>query len=141
MKMNILLALICTVFLLNGCATRSVNTVEPAEPEAVKQMVSDKRIITDPSLSRRVYVIGVNEAVTANGYKKVQVEVYNKTRRARRFTYKVEWFDADGMIITSASDNRTPITIEGGQKRSVAVLATSPKAVDFRFTLLESLAK
>ena len=144
MKIKILLnTMMLTGVLLfsNGCATESMNTVEAAMPEGRPVMVSDQRILTDPSLGRNVYVIGVNEAWTANGYKKVQIQVYNRTRSAKSFTYKVEWFDADGMLITSASDHRTPMTIEGGQKRSIAVLATSPKAVDFRFTFLESLGE
>lgn len=141
MKINILLSVTMLGALLfsNGCATESMNTVEPAMPEGRPMMVSDQRILTDPSLGRNVYVIGVNEAWTENGYKKVQVQIYNRTRSAKTFTYRVEWYDKDGMLISSPSDNRTPRTIEGGQKMSIPALATSPKAVDFRFTFLESL--
>jgi len=118
-----------------------MNTVEAAQPEGIPNMIADKRIITDPSLSRKVYVVGVNESVTEAGYKKIQVELYNRTRSMKAFTYRVEWFDHEGMIISSPLDNRTPTQIEGGQKRNIAVLATSPKAVDFRFTFLESLKR
>ena len=62
-------ALLCA-----GCKT-SVNTVERAEPTSQRQMLSDKRIITDPGLNRKVWVVGVNEALTAGGLLKVQVEV------------------------------------------------------------------
>lgn len=143
MKIKILLsaAVLGALLFSGGCATRSMNTVEAAMPEGRPMMVADQRILTDPSLGRNVYVIGVNEALTEGGYKKVQIQIYNRTRSAKSFTYKVEWYDMDGMLISSPSDNRTPMTIEGGQKRSIPVVATSPKAVDFRFTFLESLAK
>ncbi len=140
-KMILVLAALCTVLFTEGCATRSINMVEAAQPQGIPQMVADKRILTDPSLSRHVYVIGVNEAYTDAGFKKVQIQVYNQTRSIKAFTYQVEWFDKDGMIINSPSATRTPIHIDGGQKRNIAVLATSPKAVDFRFTFLESMAK
>lgn len=143
MKTKIIFAMAAlgAVLLSAGCATRSINTVEAAQPEGIPYMVADKRIITDPSLSRNVYVVGVNESFTEAGYKKVQIQIYNRTRSMKAFTYRVEWFDQDGMIITSSLDNRTPIQIEGGQKRNIAVLATSPKAVDFRFTFLESMER
>lgn len=143
MKTKIILAIAAlgVVLLSPGCATRSMNTVEAAQPEGIPNMIADKRIITDPSLSRKVYVVGINESVTEAGYKKIQVELYNRTRSMKAFTYRVEWFDHEGMIISSPLDNRTPTQIEGGQKRNIAVLATSPKAVDFRFTFLESLKR
>lgn len=143
MKTKIVFAMtaLSVILLSAGCATRSVNTVEAAQPEGVPYMVADKRIITDPSLSRAVYVIGVNESFTEAGYKKVQIQIYNRTRSVKAFTYRVEWFDQEGMIIASSLDNRTPVQVEGGQKRNIAILATSPKAVDFRFTFLESVKR
>lgn len=143
MKHKILLAttVLSVIFLTQGCATRSVNTVENAQSEAIPQMVIDKRILTDPSLSRSVYIVGVNEAYTDDGYRKVQVQLYNRTRKMKAFTYRVEWYDKDGMMIGSPMDHRTPTQIEGGQKKSIPILSTSPKAVDFRFTFLESLTR
>ncbi len=50
------MAALGAILLSAGCATRSMNTVEAAQPEGIPYMVADKRIITDPSLSRNVYV-------------------------------------------------------------------------------------
>lgn len=101
-------------------------------------MIADSRILTDPSLGRRVYVIGLNDAFTEDGYRKVQITLYNRTRRMASFTYRVEWFDKEGMLIKSPMSNRTAYQIEGGQQLSIPVVATSPNAVDFRCTILES---
>lgn len=136
-----MVAVLGSMMLAQGCATRSMNTVEPAQPEGIPQMVSDKRILTDPSLGRNVYVVGVNEAYTESGFKKVQVRIYNHTRSMKQFTYRVEWFDQDGMVIGSPMEHRTPTQIEGGQVKNIAAIATSKKAVDFRFSFLESMKK
>lgn len=137
----IVTALLAASLLSEGCATKSMNTVQNAQTEGIPMMVMDQRILTDPSLSRSVYIVGVNEAYTEDGYRKVQVQLYNRTRRMKAFTYRVEWYDKDGMLIGSPLDHRTPTQIEGGQRKSIPILATSPKAVDFRFTFMESLAK
>ena len=83
--------------------------------------------------------MGINDAYTDAGYKKIQIQFYNKTRRAKSFTYRVEWFDAEGMNIGSPMEHRTPTSIEGGQIKTIVIVATSPKAVDFRVSLLESM--
>lgn len=46
--------------LLTGCAS-TVNTVERAAPVGQRQMVNDKRVITDAGLNRAVRIVGVNE--------------------------------------------------------------------------------
>ena len=138
-KITLLLALVAGLLLTEGCATRSMNTIDPASPEGIPHMVSDKRVLTDPNLNRNVYVVGINDAYTDAGYKKIQIQFYNKTRRAKSFTYRVEWFDAEGMNVGSPMEHRTPTRIEGGQIKTIVIVATSPKAVDFRVSLLESM--
>ena len=49
------------------CACDTVNMVEPANPASQKDMLSDKRIITDSSLDDIAYVAGVNTARNAAG--------------------------------------------------------------------------
>ena len=141
MKIRMLPAVVALgcMLLVQGCATRSMNTVDPAQPEGIPHMVSDSRILTDPSLGRNVYVVGVNDAYTASGFKKVQIQVYNRTRSRKMFTYRIEWFDQEGMQIPSATDTRKPMSIEGGERKSIVETATSPKAADFRFSFLEKM--
>ena len=84
--MMIAATLLAASLLSEGCATKSMNTVQNAQTEGIPLMVADQRILTDPSLSRSVYIVGVNEAYTEDGYRKVQVQLYNRTRRVKSFT-------------------------------------------------------
>src|ERR1041385_8653917 len=89
------LLLAASALALTGCTT--VNTVENAQKEAPRNMVSDQRVVTDASLNRKVAIVGINTAMTPGGLLKVQVELENHTRSLQRFLYRFEWFDADGM--------------------------------------------
>src|SRR5438309_1545688 len=95
----------------DGCTT--VNTVEPAQPVAQRQMLADKRVVTDSTLNRHVNILGVNTATGAAGFLKIQVELRNRTRSPQSFTYRVEWFDENGMIISLPTAAAIPRTIEG----------------------------
>jgi len=122
---------------LPGCTT--VNTVERAQPIAQRQMVDDKRIVTDSSLNRRVQIVGVNQSNGAGGLLKVQVEVLNTTRSLQHFNYKFEWFDESGTVIGTPTSAFLPRQLEG--KESMFLTATAPTAIakDFRLKLLQDL--
>jgi uncharacterized protein YcfL len=125
-----------TLLLSNGCAT--VNSVENAQPVAQKQMLADKRVITDSTLNRHVNILGVNTATGPGGFLKIQVELQNRTTRVQSFTYRVEWFDENGMIIDLPTANATPRTIEGKETLSITATAPTDRAKDFRIKFLES---
>jgi uncharacterized protein YcfL len=122
------------VVLAAGCAT-SVNTVEHAQATAVRQMVADKRIITDASLNRAVRVVGVNE--TPGEFLKVQVELQNTTSRMKTFNYLFEWFDDKGMQISTPTATYIQRQIEGRESIFISSVAPTPKAKDFRLKLIE----
>ena len=130
-------ALLASVLLTGGCKT-TVNTVESAQPTAKKEMVADKRVITDSSLSSKVYVVGVNEAKTPGGLIQIQLEVVNQTSSRQRFTYHVQWFDAAGMQLSSTTAAILPCVIEGRETRYLSAVAPHPACKDFRVQFLES---
>jgi len=124
-----------------GCATAcktSVNTVGRAEPTSQRQMISDRRILTDASLNRKVWIVGLNEALTDSGLLKVQVEVFNRTRSIQRFSYRFEWFDANGMLVRSPTIGAVPCQIEGGESLFLSSLAPRIDSTDFRIKFIES---
>jgi uncharacterized protein YcfL len=123
------------VFLISGCTT--VNSVENAQPVAQKKMISDKRIITDSSLNRHVNIVGINTSEGDSGFMKIQVEVANQSSSPHSFTYRVEWFDENGMLISTPTTSAIPRSIEG--KESIFITATAPtaRAKDFRIKFLE----
>ena len=89
------------LLVLAGCTT--VNSVENADKQGQRQMVTDQRAITDASLGRKVSIVGVNQSMTPGGLLKVQVELQNRTRSLQRFNYRFEWFDANGMQVTTVA--------------------------------------
>ena len=123
---------------LCGCTT-TVNTVERADPAGRRQMVDDKRIITDASLNRKASIVGVNQGMTPGGLLKIQVELLNLRRALKRISYQFEWFDADGMQVNSpANAALTPLSLEGKESVFISSVAPSPLCKDFRLKLLEA---
>lgn len=129
------LGLLAGLALVPACKT-TMNTVERADPVGQKQMVNDKRVLTDASLGRKVYVMSVNEAMTPGGLLRVQVELYNRTRSFQKFNYRFEWFDANGMQV-GANAGMTAAQIEGGESKLISNVAPSPTCEDFRLKLIE----
>src|SRR2546425_8062635 len=125
------------LWLQNGCTT--VNTVEPAQPTAQRQMIDDKRVITDITLHNRVRILGVNKTPNTEGFLKIQVEVQNMTSRRQSFTYRVEWFDENFMIIQLPTASSIPRTLEGKESAFITATAPTERAKDFRIKFLESV--
>ncbi len=124
-----------------GCSTTTINTTEPAVPTARRDMLADQRVTTDGSLARAVRVRGVNTATDAQGHLKVQVEVENTTRSRKSFTYRVQWFDAQGMLITLPTATAVPRALEGGEVGYITATAPTPQAKDFRILFLEPVTR
>jgi len=142
MKTNVLktfagACLLVGALAITGCKT-TMNTVEPAEPTARKNMLPDKRVITDANLAKMVYVIGINEDMTVGGLLKAQVEVWNRTRSQKRFNYTWEWFDAAGMQVIPTSTLVQPCVIAGQETRFLSAVAPTPQCRDFRIKFIES---
>jgi hypothetical protein len=136
---SILLTLPLAVTLLAaGCGT-TVNTVERAEPVGRRDMLPDKRIITDTGLNRRVRVLGVNQTTGPGGFLKVQVEVLNTTGSLETFNYRWEWFDENGNIIEVPSSASLSKQIEGKESVFLVGVAPNETAKDFRLKLIENL--
>ena len=122
---------------LSGCTT--VNSVENAQKEGQRQMVSDQRVITDASLNRRVSIVGINQTVGAGGLLKVQVEVLNTTRSLQNFNYRWEWFDETGIIIDTPASTMVSRQIQGKESLFITGMAPKETAKDFRLKLIENV--
>jgi len=133
-KLGALLLLGAATF-LSGCGT-PMNSIERDQPAGQKQMVNDKRLLTDAGLDVRARVVGVNQAQTAGGLLKVQVEVMNESRFQKRFNYRFEWFDADGMQVVTPATTLIPVVIEGKESKFISSVAPNPSCQDFRLKLI-----
>jgi uncharacterized protein YcfL len=128
--------LFVSVLALAGCA--SVNTVEPAQSAARPNMVNDKRVITSSTLNDIAYVKSVNQA-TVGGLLQIQFNIQNLTAAVKNFNYQVQWYDGQGMAITTPAPIWHSVSIEGGQTIPITELAPTPTAVDWRLSLLPSV--
>jgi uncharacterized protein YcfL len=130
--------LLClAAFALVGGGCTSVNTYENAAPQGQRQEVADSRVITDPTLAARACVVGVNAATAANGIMRLQVEVKNLTRRAQTFFYNIEWFDLNGMLVSTAGGGWTERQIMSKEILTIQATAPSIACKDFRMKLME----
>ena len=137
MKTRIFLPLTGVVLLaLSGCKT-SMNSVENAQKEGQRQMISDQRVITDASLARKVSFVGVNQTMTPGGLLKVQIELLNRKGSLQRFSYRFEWFDANGMQLNNVASPTVPDQIDGGESKFISGLAPTPACKDFRVKFIE----
>lgn len=116
-----------------GCS--SVNTVERQTPVAQRQVVADKRVITDPGLNRAVSIVGVNEANVADGFLKIQIELLNRTTSTQNFKYQIEWFDAAGMVVKTPTTAWIDRQILPQQTLAITAVAPTASAKDFRIQL------
>jgi uncharacterized protein YcfL len=140
MKARIVLPISFAAVLLAvaGCSSTTVNSVENAQKEGQRQMVTDQRAVTDTSLARKVSIVGVNQSLTPGGLLKVQVELLNRTRSLQRFEYRFEWFNADGMQMNSVVSALVPDQIEGKEDKFISCVAPTPDCKDFRVKFIEA---
>lgn len=122
---------------LAACST--VNTVERANPQSSKQMVDDKRVITDDALDRYAYIAGVNESFVSGNLLKIQVELVNSSVAYRTVNYKFTWIDENGMELESVSAPWGTVVLEGGESKFISAVATSPKVKDFKLKLFPNI--
>jgi len=137
MNMRLSLLLCAAVLFATGCQT-TVNTTEGADPNGQRDLVAEKRLITDSSLSRKVNIRAVNQAVDVGGLVKVQVELANQTRGLQSFSYQFEWFDDKGMLVPGTASVFIPRQIEGKDSIFISATAPSERAKDFRLKLIET---
>lgn len=127
------LVAVAAIAFLSACA--SVNTVERQNPVGERQMVPDRRVITDRALDRIVSIVGVNEATISTGLLKIQVELLNRTTSTQNFSYLIEWFDANGMIVGSPTSTWINRQILPQQTLAITAIAPNESAKDFRIQL------
>ena len=126
-----------TLFVFTSCTT--VNTVERATPIGTKQVIADKRVITDLTLNKKVSIVGMNEGMTQGGFLQVQIEVLNRKNSLQTFSYRFEWFDMNGMLIDTPTSVWIPRQIEGQETLTITAVAPTTTAKDFRVKFMENV--
>lgn len=131
------LAAILAVGIIAAGCHNPINSVENAQKSGQRTMIADQRVVNDTGLNKSVSVVGVNTAMTPGGFLKVQVELLNRTKSFHQFSYRFEWFDANGMQINNMS-GVVADQIEGGESKFISAVAPTMACKDFRLKLLEA---
>ena len=83
-------------------------------------------------LGQGVEVTEVIETRTPQDYLDVQMRGYNKAHGIKRFDYRVEWLDANGMVIPTKTSVWVPVSAMGKSEVTFRFIAPRKEAVDFR---------
>lgn len=67
-----------------------------------------------------------------SGFLEVHIYGYNRVVGTKRFEYKVDWIDCQGLLIDSKASTWLPMSALGKSSVTFNAVATSPDAVDFR---------
>lgn len=135
---SILLTVLVGMVLLAGCAS------QPSDPrinmgKGVGGDTLGDNIITRPFalvisalLGQGVEVTDVIEARTPQGFLDIQMRGYNKAYGVKRFEYRVEWLDANGMTIPTKTSVWIPVSALGKSEVTFRFIAPRKEAIDFR---------
>ena len=121
MKTKIALFLLAAAFAIVGCASHP----------------PDRRIMVDKDVTDRIAVVSVNTTTVGSDMLKVQVELLNKTEKLQRFVYQFEWYDRDGMQLSTLS-SLMPDEVDPGQSKFISGVAPTPSVTEFRLRLMRS---
>lgn len=79
--------------------------------------------------------IEITEAITKRneaGLLEVHINGYNRSYQTKRFRYKVEWLDDNGLLIQGGTSVWLPASAMGKSPFSLKAVASRSEAVDFR---------
>ena len=151
MKKICLMGWFAAIVMLAACQN-SVNTVENADKTMTPNTVADARFVTDGFLKDRLGLQSVTMGKTADGFKRVQLEVINLRtgvlsqawsgitgENPYKIRYRFTWFDEDGMAVnnTVLADWRDA-TIIPGETLFLQSVAPTKYCSDFKISLKEA---
>ena len=111
------------IYLREGVRSDSLidNIVTRLVTGAFSALIGEKIEITQAIMKR-------NDA----GFLELHVNGYNRSYQTKRFRYRVEWLDKDGLLIQSKTSVWLPASAMGKSPFSLKVVAPRPGAVNFR---------
>ena len=151
MKKTCLLGWFAAALVLAACQN-TVNTVENADKTMTPNTVADARFVTDGFLKDRLALQSVTLGKTADGFKRVQLEVINLRtgvlsqawsgitgENPYKIRYRFTWFTEDGMAVnnTVLADWRDA-TIIPGETLYLQSVAPYKNCSDFKISLKEA---
>ncbi len=129
-----LLVLLAFALASGGCG-KPIIIAEKQDSNDTSGQPALKRVEMGGDLARALEIVSVNQATVNEDLLKLQANVKNVNRNARRITYKIEWMDENGIVVNDSSNVWIPLRIRGGETAAIQSVATTPRAKDFRIKL------
>ena len=135
---NLKILLLISMILLAGCGSKQKDSRIHVR-EGVASDTLGSNIVTRPVTHAFSALVGdgieVTEAVTRrndSGFLELYISGVNKSYKTKRFRYRVEWLDADGLIVGTKTTTWLPMSAMGKSPFSFKVVAPRTNAVNFR---------
>ena len=133
------LGFVLIALIVFGCGCQKQNDSRIHVREGVASDTLGSNIVTKPVLHAFSALIGegieVTQAVTRKndaGFLELYVNGHNKSYKTKRFRYRVEWLDADGLIIETKTSVWLPMSAMGKSPFSIKAVAPRLQAENFR---------
>ncbi len=133
------LGILLTMLIVLACGCSKTQDSRIHMREGIGSDTLGSNIVTRPVTHAFSALIGegleVTEAVKRRndaGMLELYITGFNKSYDTKRFRYKVEWLDADGLPVGTKTSTWLPMSATGKTTFSFKVVAPRPNAVDFR---------
>jgi len=107
--------------------------------EGIRSDDLGNNIVTRPVVYAFSALIGegieIDEAVLGRndtGYLELNINGHNRSYSTKRFRYKIEWLDKNGLMIQTKTSTWLPASATGKSAFSLKAVAPRKEAVDFR---------
>ncbi len=132
---NIMLFVIALA--VTGCFEQHDSRIHLREDVRSDSLVDN--IVTRPIAHAFSALVGesieITQAITKRnetGFLELYVNGYNRSYQTKRFRYRVEWLDENGLLIQSKTSVWLPMSAMGKSPFSLKAVAPTPKAMNFR---------
>ena len=121
--------------LFSGCSGNPVISAEKKNPGDDGADPELSRVVVAGGLGEDIEITGVKQIDVSGNLLKVQFNIRNGGSKSRRILYKVEWFDANGIMINDSSLLFQSQLIRAGEPVALQSVATTPLARNFRIKI------
>ena len=135
MALRILVLVLATFSLISGGCGQKDERVNVGYDVGTENLILVRPIgqLFSAVLGEGVEVENVRKGYNSEGLLKVQIEGYNRAYKTKRFLYKFQWVDKDGMVISTRTSTWVKGSAVGKSNFSISATAPNADAVDFRF--------
>ncbi len=128
---------LCLIAVAAGCYKpydKRVNTAVGVRSDSLGNNVIIRPISEFVSflIGEGIVVNEIKEVRTPEGFLEVQVGGFNESMSKKRFEYRPEWLDANGMLIDSVTSKWEIVSVPPKSEYRFKVTATTMAASDFR---------